>query len=415
MPTSSSQDNARRTLFLLWSVFAIAQLDRQIFSLSLDAISTEFGLSDWQLGLLSGFAFALVFVLVGFPVAALCARYNRRNIVSTSVFVWSSFIIAMAFAQSFVALFIARVGIGAGEAGAVAPAHSIISDLFPERKRASALSTFATGANFGILLAALIGGVIGQFYGWRVAFVVAGFPGIIVAVLLYRYGTEPPRSKMPDDVSVFSVFTASFKAIISDPGTRFALLAFMMIGIMTFAMLAWIPTLLIRQYGIDVAQVGLIGVFAAGFVGAAGTYLCGQAIDRVGLRQPRYRIYGIIVTIIAHTMLGITFLLSQTLWIGVVFFAMSSFFAIAFWGPTFAFVYGRIESHLRPMATAFFLLSFNLIGMAVGPTLVGGLSDTLFTNSGALSLGYALLVIKVFAIASVWFYYKMAMTIPRLA
>lgn len=176
MPTSSSQDNARRTLFLLWGVFAIAQLDRQIFSLSLDAISTEFGLSDWQLGLLSGFAFALVFVLVGFPVAALCARYNRRNIVSTSVFVWSSFIIAMAFAQSFVALFMARVGIGAGEAGAVAPAHSIISDLFPERKRASALSTFATGANFGILLAALIGGVIGQFYGWRVAFVVAGFP-----------------------------------------------------------------------------------------------------------------------------------------------------------------------------------------------------------------------------------------------
>lgn len=410
----SLEPRPHRTLFLLWAVFAIAQLDRQILSLSLDAISAEFRLSDWQLGLLSGFAFVLVFVLVGFPVAALCASYNRRNIVSVSVFVWSSCTFLMAGAQSFSALFLARIGVGAGEAGAVAPAHSIISELFPEESRASALSTFATGANFGILLAALIGGVLGQIYGWRVAFMVAGLPGMIVAGLLYRYGTEPPRQETSEDTTASNIFYTTFKKMASDPGARYALLAFMMNGILMLGMATWIPTVFIRQFDIDVAQVGLILIFAAGICGGAGTYISGQVIDRMGLHQPRYRVYGVMVTIAVQNVFGILFLLSPTLWLGVAFFAISSFFAFAFWGPTFAFVYGRLDSHLRPMATAFLLLFFNLFGMAIGPTLIGGLSDTVFVGAGVFSLGYALMFIKVFGAVSILFYYKLAMTIPRL-
>lgn len=403
----SSSRNANRTLLILWGVFAIAQLDRQILSLSLDTISIEFGLSDFQLGLLSGFAFAVVFVVVGFPVAALCARYNRRNIVSVSVFVWSGFTILMAAAQNFAQLFMARVGVGAGEAGAVAPAHSIISDLYPEGRHTSTLSTFATGANAGILLAAIIGGVLGQLLGWRWAVVIAGVPGLFISVLLYRFGTEPVRGKSKYNLNLASIFTIVWRAILQDPGLRYAFVAFSMMGVLTFGMIAWVPTLIIRQYGLTLVQVGGVSALSAGIIGGLGTYLCGRMIDRAGRKRAHYRLYALIGIILINSVFGTGFLLSQEIVLGLSFLVVSTFTGFAFWGATFAYVYKRLESHLRPMATAFFLLSFNLFGMGFGPTIVGFSSDFVFTDS-PLSIAYSLLMLKVFGLIAMWFYFKMA-------
>ena len=156
------QRDRKYVLVLLMSIFAVAHLDRHILSISLDAIGREFALTNTQLGMLSGVVFAVMFVLAGFPIAILAARGNRRNIVAASAAVWSRLTITMAGAQSYMQLVIARLGGGLGEAGAVAPAHAMISDQFPPEQRTSALATFATGANIGVLLAFLIGGVVGQ-------------------------------------------------------------------------------------------------------------------------------------------------------------------------------------------------------------------------------------------------------------
>ncbi|MEO0358532.1 MAG: MFS transporter [Pseudomonadota bacterium] len=269
---------AQRTLVLMWAVFAIAQLDRHILSLSLDAISTEFGLTDTQLGLLSGLAFALVFVVVGFPVAALCARYDRHKIIGASVAVWSGFTVIMGVAHSIGVLLLARICVGAGEAGAVAPAHSILSDAFPNEKHATVLSTFATGANIGVLLAAFIGGGIGQIYGWHAAFVGAGVPGLILAVLLVVRGRDP-QIRPRVDLGLVMIFTLTWQTIFQERIARLALLAFCMQGTFTFGTSAWAPTYLIRQFDLNVAQIAGFVVVSTGLIGAISTYASGRLVD----------------------------------------------------------------------------------------------------------------------------------------
>ena len=191
------KSSSRYTLAVLMSIFAINHLDRHILSITLNQIGAEFSLSDTQLGLLSGLLFAVVYVLFGFPVAKLATKGNRRNIIATATAIWSVLTIAMAGAQNFFQLALARLGVGIGEAGAVAPAHSMISDLYPEDKRTSAMATFVTGANIGVLLAFLIGGIGGQALGWRWAFVIAGIPGLFLALILRFTVAEPAREKEP--------------------------------------------------------------------------------------------------------------------------------------------------------------------------------------------------------------------------
>lgn len=405
MSASQPHPHARRTLFLLWAVFAVAQLDRHILSLSLEAISVEFGLSDWQLGLLSGFAFAAVFVLVGFPVAMLCARFSRRNIVAGSVAIWSGFTIAAAATQSFASLLVTRVGVGAGEAGSVVPAHSLISDLYPEEKHTSSLSTFATGANFGVLLAAIIGGVIGQIYGWRVAMVIAGIPGLVLAPLLIRFGAEPKTQSVAPERNTAR---NAWLAIVQDPANRFAFGAFISMGVVTFALTAWFPILLMRMHGLNLAQSGLSVVILGGFVGGLGTYFCGKWIDWLGRTQARLRIIGVIVTVATTTLFGIGFAVSAHFWLGFSLLVVSGFSGFAFWGATFAFVYGRVDAPLRPMVTAFMLLGFNVVGLSIGPTLVGALSTGVFASFGEMSIGYSLAVSKAFGLLAVWLYWRAA-------
>ncbi len=412
-PVGSQKESASRMLFLLWGMFAVAQLDRQIMSLLLESIALEFQLSDWHLGLLSGLTFAIIFVVVGFPVAALCAHWNRNNIVAGSVFTWSLFTTLTSFAQNFTQLFGARMAVGAGEAGAVAPAHSLISDLYPEDAHASALSTFATGANVGVLAAALIGGIIGQLWGWRTAFFVAGLPGLIIAVLLYRYGHDPRAAKTNEHGSDVGLFFDTLQHILNDAGLRFACLALTSFGITFFAFLTWMPTLLIRQYDLEVAQVGMLLAFCFGVIGGPGTYLLGLLTDRIGHTYKPGRMYFVASILAIQTILIALVLTLENSIVGLLIYAVSTFFGFAFWGPTFAFIYQRTPSLNRPMATAFFLLSFNLVGMCFGPPLVGLLSDGVFGHHGVFSLGYALLSVKALTVLPILFYILMGRQIAK--
>ena len=396
------------TLIVLMSIFAINNLDRHILSITLNQISAEFSLSNTQLGLLSGVWFAIVYVVFGIPIAKLASTGNRRNIIAISAAVWSSLTIAMAGAQNFVQLALARLGVGIGEAGAVAPAHSMISDLYPEERRTSAMATFVAGANIGVLLAFLIGGVLGQMLGWRWAFVIAGIPGLFLAIIMRFYVAEPTKQKsaMDNDVKETSLILSTVKTIWRDRGLFHALCGISIVGIVTFGALAWNPTLIIRGHELTQAQTGLYLALTIGVGGAIGTWFSGKLADRWGDKDARWRIGVVILAILLAKPFHVVFLLSENVVWALSAFVIAAAMASIFWGPTFAYVHSRIDPHMRPMATALFLFAFNIIGVGIGPTFVGWASDALFADWGNRSIAAALLSVQIAGIWAAWHYWQ---------
>lgn len=397
---------------MLTAVFAINQLDRQILSITLDAIGREFSLSDTQLGLLSGLVFAVVYAVFGIPIAKLAAKGNRRNIIALSVATWSALTIAMAAAQNFVHLALARLGVGIGEAGAVSPAHSMISDMYPPEQRTSAMATFVAGANLGILLAFLIGGIAGQALGWRWAFVIAGIPGLFLALLLRFTVREPAREAVRISVVEHrSLLVATMKTIWRDRGLFHAMIGIGLTGILTFGALTWIPTFIIRVHDMDQAQTGIFLALTIGIIGGLGTWYSGRIADRLGAANPKWRIGVVICAVLIAKPFAIAFLLLESRTAAMACFAMAAIFAGAFWGPTFAFLHSRIPTEMRPMATALFLFVFNILGVGVGPTLVGFASDTVFSEFGPRSVGAALATMQFVGIWGAWHYWRAMRTI----
>jgi len=180
-------------LFVLTGVYTFNFIDRQILNILQVPIKAEMGLSNTQLGLLTGFTFAIFYVVAGIPIARLADKGNRRNIVAISLGAWSFMTAISGLTQNYVQLLLARVGVSIGEAGGSPPSHSMISDIFKRHERATALSIYSTGINFGGLLGFLLGGWIAQFFGWRWAFFVVGVPGLVYALLLRFTVREPPR------------------------------------------------------------------------------------------------------------------------------------------------------------------------------------------------------------------------------
>lgn len=240
-PTYSSRYKAY-VLLLLTGVYTFNFIDRQILVILQESIKGELGLSDTQLGLLTGLAFAAFYVVLGFPIARLADRTNRRNVVGLSLAVWSAMTAISGLVANYIQLLLARIGVGIGEAGGSPPAHSIISDYFPPEKRATALSIYSTGIYIGILVGYTLGGWIDANYGWRMAFFAMGIPGIIYALLILFTVKEPPRGGT--DGQVIEHQKASSKEIIGIFINILGLvLAFFAIGAIIFFVGAWAITI----------------------------------------------------------------------------------------------------------------------------------------------------------------------------
>jgi len=204
-------------LILLTGVYTFNFIDRQIIGILSPAIKADLGLADWQLGILKGFAFAVLYTVLGIPIARLADRKNRVTIIAIALALWSGFTAISGAANNFLQLTLARIGVGIGEAGGSPPAHSLISDYFPKEKRAGALAIYAMGIPIGIALAYLGGGWVMQTFGWRWAFVVIGLPGIAMAVLLKLTVREPKRGGLEDETR-----TDEFKMLkITEPDGTF--------------------------------------------------------------------------------------------------------------------------------------------------------------------------------------------------
>ena len=355
-------------------------------------------MSDTQLGLLGGIAFAIFYTFAGIPIARWADVGVRKNIVALALVIWSVMTMFTSTAKGFGTLLIARVGVGIGEAGCSPPIHSLISDMYPEEERATALSTYALGIPIGAAIGTLLGGWIGEYFGWRMAFMVVGLPGIIVAIVVFFTVREPPRGHSePDHVQVQKDlvpladtlrFLWSLRAFrhLSFAG---ALHAFVGYGVGLF-----IPAFFMRVHGFGLAETSTY-LFLIGLTGIIGTYLGGYLGDRMGKKDKRWYM-GIpgIATIISVPF-AVLFYTTGDPMLAIVLAIPGAILGPMYLGPTFAMTQTLVPPAMRSTASAILLFVLNLIGLGLGPVFAGFLSDTLRPGYGEESIRYSLLILAV--------------------
>ncbi|MGB0496499.1 MAG: spinster family MFS transporter [Kangiellaceae bacterium] len=380
-------------LLMLTIVYIFNFIDRQILVVLQESIKQDLGLSDTQLGLLSGLSFALFYVSLGIPIARLADRSNRRNIVAISLTVWSAMTAVCGMAQNFFHLLLARMGVGVGEAGASPPAHSMISDYFPEDKRATALSIYSVGIYLGIMIGWPLGSYLDNLFGWRIAFLAIGLPGVLFAVLFYLSVKEPIRKQEIKKTKESGSFKIGCQYLLSKKSFVFLALA---AGFHTFASYGlgnWLASFIIRLHlpngEIEAANIGLIIGFILGTAGGLGSFLGGYFADKLGKKDKTWYFkvsaYGGIIAIpflLVFCFYSTTLVALTCLFIG--YTAISTFL-----GPSIAIAHSIVPAKMRAFASSVLFLALNLIGLGFGPLVVGVVSDLLAPSLGADSLRWA--------------------------
>lgn len=380
-------------MFILVVVYTFNFIDRQIVGILAVPIKADLGLSDTQLGLMGGLAFALFYTGLGIPVAMLADRWKRTWIITAALTTWSAMTAVCGLAQNFWQLFLGRVGVGVGEAGGVAPAYSLISDYYPSHQRARALSVYSFGIPIGSALGILFGGYIASKIDWRFAFFAVGLAGVIVAPVFKLTVAEPVRGGY--DSQRYDRATPGLRAIVQKlahkPSFWIISLGASAASMIGYGMFFWLPSFFVRSFGLELLEASLFygGILLLG--GIAGTWLGGAMADRFGANRR-----GMYVTIPAIAFLAtvpfyILAILSPNL--TTTFFAMliPTGLGLAWLGPVLSAIQHVVPPTMRATASAIFLFINNLIGLGLGTVALGIISDSLESRFGDDSLKYAIL------------------------
>ena len=411
-------------LILLTLVYVMSFIDRQIIGILSPFIKEEMGFSDAQLGWLKGFAFALLYCLVGIPIAWLADRYNRTRIVTISLIFWSAFTALTGMANSFVHMFLARVGVGIGEAGGSPPSHSIISDLYPKEKRASALGFYSLGIPIGIGFSYILAGELVQAFGWRGTLKCLGVVGIGLAVALAVIVREPKRGQMESgslDVEPVGIIKSIF-TLAKIPSWWAMCMGIAWVSFGGYAVSAWGVDYILRfkpeflpsndpaKFRWLMMSLGLIHLIGYG----AGTYF--GAVITEKLARKNIAFYGIMPG--AVLLVGVPCLIaafwvdSIILHLGLITVYLLS--AGVYLGPSFAAAQTLAPVNMRAMSTALFFLILNIIALGGGPTIVGYLSDHFAATHGLVhGLRLAITWLIVPYIISVVAFFVAAKTLPK--
>ena len=394
-------------LALLTLVYVFNNIDRQILSILLQSIKEEFQATDAQLGFLYGLAFAVFYSLMGIPFAMLSDRFARKPIIVASLTAFSALTAACGLVVHFWQLVVARFFIGIGEAGTNAPSHSMIADLFPLKERGTAMAIFATGINISLIIGFFGGGWVNEIYGWRPAFLIAGIPGIALALLIALtlrepkrlYTAEKTKADIPPLKSILGYLWS--KRSLRHLGLAAALQAFLGMGTVI-----WLPAYLVRSHGMNYGEIGTYLALVAGLLGACGTFLGGYLADRWSKRDVRWYLWlpGICVLLVFP--FAATFFLTENKTLAMALWLIPAFLGGTNLGPVFATTQSLVPEKMRAVSASILLLMINLIGAGLGPLLVGILSDNLEPTYGAQSLRYALLCLSFFAIWIAFHYWR---------
>lgn len=423
-------------------VYIFNFIDRQIVGVLQEPIKAEFGLADWQLGLMTGTAFALFYTMLGLPIARLADRLNRISIISISLALWSGFTALFGLSQSFLFLILTRIGVGVGEAGCSPPTHSLLSDYFPSKQRARALAIYALGIPLGSVVGILMGsylyGWVGDYYAangapgwlaaigadsaWRAPFLLVGIPGVILGLILWftvgepRRGsydrhadmTQPPISKVVSALAKKpSFWILSFGAAIAS-----------MVG---YGLFPWLFSFFVR--GLDdympvreaVTTAALPYAFVIGIGGGAGTWIGGWLTDKFAGGRLGLKAYAVIPGIAMLVALPIYLgaIMTPVFIVSVLALLIPTALGAMWYGPLFATIQNLVAPGLRAMASAVMLFIVNIIGLGLGPLVTGAISDGLRAAMGEDSLKFAVMIIAGFNLLAGALFILAARTIER--
>jgi predicted MFS family arabinose efflux permease len=379
-------DTARRvTLILLIVIYGFGFVDRVVIALVAQALKADFALSDLEIGLLGGTAFALVNTLATLPIARLAERLPRTMVVAGSLSIGSLCTAFCGLTSSFAQLLVARLGMAIGSAGTEAPSHSIISDMYPARRRASALSLFMLGVPAASIVGSFAGGSIAQSYGWRATFLLFGLVGLAVALASLFIMREPRRAELDAPDAARPSLVAVAKRLGGYAHFRFIVLGTALVSLGSFGVNTFLPAFFTRNYGLGAGQAGLAFGLVAGVASAAGSILGGFGSERLARRRPAALMLlpGVGLFVGAPLLvLGVT---RETLGAAIPIILVGSCFFYTAMAPAIATTHSLLDSRSRATGSALFTLCVYLVGQGLGAPLAGFASDRLasyFYGSG---------------------------------
>ena len=384
-PTTGRHPNLVLAFLLLAYIFNF--LDRQILGILAKPIKADLGLSDSEFGVIAGFAFALLYSVLGVPLAMLADRTRRSWVIAGAVATWSGFTALCGTATTFGQLFFYRLGVGIGEAGGVAPSYALISDYFPPRKRARAMAIFSLGVPLGLAAGTLIGAYLASWIDWRAAFLAMGVAGIILAPIMLFVVRDVPRAKpAPGDAIPLS---RVFSIIARKPTFWLMAAAASMSSLAGYGLALWTPSVLDRSFGFDLITTGqfLASIFLIG--GTTGVLAGGWLADRLGQADRSWYVRLPMIAWLITAPLFIAGLLSPNPTLAWFLLLIPNALNILWLGPVTTAVQHLVPAPMRATASASFLLINNLIGLGVGPMLIGFLSDQFKARLGTEALRYA--------------------------
>jgi MFS family permease len=402
-------------LFILFLVYTFNFIDRQIVGILAGSIKAELGLSDTQLGLMGGIAFALFYTGLGIPIARLADRFNRAWIITISLALWSGFTAMCGFAHGFWQLFLCRVGVGVGEAGGVAPSYSLISDYFPPKERARAFAVFSFGIPVGSAAGILFGGLIAARIDWRMAFVVCGAVGLVLAPLMAFTVREPVRGRFdpPSARTGAPPLREVLRILASKPSFWLISCGASSGSLLGYGLAFWMPQFLARSFGLSLTNLSLYYSAIALFGGLLGIWIGGLLGDRLGgNRKAAYAL----VPAFAY-LLSIPFYalgtLSTSPALAFFVFLIPTALGLVWLGPVITSIQHLVPPTMRATASAVFLFINNLIGIGFGIYFFGKMSDLLGARFGAESLRYSILIGLVFYVLASFLFFLAARRLER--
>lgn len=390
----------RITLILLVLAMTLSIADRMILSILFPDIKAEFGLSDVQLGVLGGLSFALFYATIGLPIAKLSDQFSRKWIIIISLIIFSIMTALGGLATGFITLLIFRIGVGIGEAGVGPASQSIIADYFPPKKRGFAMTILVIGASLGMILGFVGGGLIAENHGWRIALVSIGLPGVLLAIFMARFLKEPARGHFEyEKPAPPPPIRTTAHNMWSNPAMRHLVAGTVVAGMISYGITQWLPTFFIRTHELTQSQTGLLMAGVFGILGIIGALIAGKLFDRLSIRGFQYGLWMLACIPFLTMPFFIMGLLADNLKTAMVLFIIPGLAANLYFGPALAMVQTLSPVNMRAVSSALQSFFVNLIGMGLGPVIVGALSDALGPQYGERSLSVAL---AFFTLVGLW-------------
>jgi MFS family permease len=397
-------------MVILAVVYMFNFIDRQILAILMPSIRQEFQVNDTVLGFLAGPAFAIFYATLGVPIALLADRWNRRNLIAVALAVWSGMTALSGVSANFWQLALARVGVGVGEAGCSPPAHSMIADLYPPKHRSTAMGFYTLGISSGIMLAYLAGGWVVENVGWREAFFVVGIPGLVLAIVVRLTVVEPPRghAEARADTGSSPPLREVLRFLLDRPTFVHMAVAAGLSSFSGYAVVNFFPSFIDRSFEMEIVSLGIWLGLILGIAGGLGFFGGGYLADRFGSSSRRRSFRFIAITQLLAAIVSVGVYLAPGAHIALLLFILPAFVSNLYLAAVLAQTQSLVPLRMRGVASAMVLLIINLIGLGLGPQVVGAVSDGLRGQFGDESLRYALLLTAVTVLPWAALHYSLA-------